>query len=155
MSHTNTLNMLEFSEVNDPQSVEATTDKSTTSDLFFNDEEEGNIITSTIAPVSTNAVHDQPSTMVSGQTAYAAKNYSYEDIEFENNEISFLGIVRWLIWKNFLQQWQRRKFSLLCKLLCPAICVILIGCLRLVIFYDFTQIKNKHCMGYNLHLSAR
>ena len=49
---------------------------------------------------------------------------------FETRDVGFGTALKWLIYKNFKQQFLRRPCALACKLLCPAICVIIIGLIR-------------------------
>lgn len=123
------------------KSVISSTDNPKTQNTLYKsteepfDHQEGDVISSTTTPdiaIKTNQLMNE--------------KYEYEDIDFENNELSFLAIVRWLLWKNFIQQWQRRKFSVICKLIFPALCIVLIGCLKLFVLYLST--KKMH----NFHL---
>ena len=49
---------------------------------------------------------------------------------FETKDVSFGTALKWLIYKNFKQQFLRRPCALACKLLLPAICIILLGVIR-------------------------
>ena len=54
---------------------------------------------------------------------------------FETKYVGFVNALKWLIYKNFKQQFLRRPLSLAFKLLCPALCVIILGLIRL----NFTE----------------
>ena len=71
----------------------------------------------------TTQTHTQP------QSAPVFQNAA----EFETEPIGFGRAMKWLIFKNFKQQCIRRPMAVACKLLCPMICVALLGLIRYVL----------------------
>ena len=55
---------------------------------------------------------------------------SLSDEHFETKDVGFITALKWLIYKNFKQQFLRRPCALACKLLFPAICIIFLGVIR-------------------------
>ena len=49
---------------------------------------------------------------------------------FETKDVGCGTALKWLIYKNFKQQFMRRPCALACKLLCPALCIIILGIIR-------------------------
>eukprot|EP01084_Bolivina_argentea_P043552 80231_1 len=48
----------------------------------------------------------------------------------ETEDVSFFGMVGWLLWKNYKSQFQRRKKSWIVKMLLPVIFTLILGALR-------------------------
>eukprot|EP01084_Bolivina_argentea_P269161 457382_1 len=53
--------------------------------------------------------------------------------DFETKQVSFAIALKWLIYKNFKQQCLRRPCAMACKLICPAVCIVILGLLRFLI----------------------
>ena len=68
----------------------------------------------------------------------------------ETEDVSIFSMIGWLLWKNYKQQFQRRKMSWIIKMMLPIIFTLVLGALRTA--FTTTKVNTDYGDNYSSSL---